>query len=289
MGAASGGALALVSRFLPGARKERLYKKFAKRYKKCQSIDRSKAIAAAIEENAREAKKAAREKHKTAHPILKALKVYRIAKGYHKTVERLGRKAKRYYARKFVASADKAIETKAQLNLQEAKSGKTMALAGYIEKRKKAQAKLAAGKMSKEDYDDKMQDYEEDFADLPGGQEGFSKTSNGHATYDYEASELIGKVQEAQRSKGMNMMMESIKRRNSKAVEQPVERVYRDPEQVEAQIAKLRTEGKEDEANGLQASLDELKRQRAEYVAWAEAHGEPVDEPVDVNEDEMSN
>ena len=46
-----------------------------------------------------------------------------------------------YYAKKFAPSVEKALTTKNKLNTEEVKKGKTMAVAGYLQKRKKKEKK----------------------------------------------------------------------------------------------------------------------------------------------------
>lgn len=286
LGAIGGGALSLVSRVLPGSKKERLYTKFSKQYKKCMNIDKAKDLFSTIEENAKNAKQKAREKHRNSKGLLKTLKVYRIAKNYHRFVEKLGRKGKRYMASKFVPAVDKAVSTKAKLNIEEIKSGKTMAVAGYIQKKKKLEAKYIAGKIGKEDFEADMQDLEEDVVDLKGGEKGLSKTT-GQLAYDKEAMTLIDKVKEDQRSKSMDVMVSNIKKRNSKTKIDVAERIYQDPDQVAEEIAELRKQGRDDEADSLQVELDDLIAKRKEYEDWAEVNGVEAEGPVDATEQEF--
>ena len=193
-GAVAGGAVSGISRLLPFGRRERLYKKFAKRYGKAMTFDRTKEAFAMMEEKHQEARKNAREKNRSGNKILKSLGVYKAAKAYHKMMAKASKKAKRYFGRKYVNKVEKALETKNKLNLAEVKKGKTMAVAGYLQKKRKLEAKFAAGKIDAEEFREEMQDLDEDVADLKGGEPGLTGVGN-QMTYDKEALTLVERVE----------------------------------------------------------------------------------------------
>ena len=189
--------------------------------------------------------------------------------------------------RQFEKNADKAIKNKAKLNYLETIKGKKMAIAGYLEKKKKLEKKLASGKITMEEFDDQLKDLDEDVTYLKGGEEGLSQVSDQY-TYDKEALTLVGKIKKEHRSNLMNDMVEDIYRRNSKVVPKVVEATYQDPKQVKAKIKELIKEGKKEEANALADQLKKMIEARKKYIEFAEATGQEVDTPRDVKPEELN-
>jgi len=284
VGAVAGGTLSGVSHLFPAGRRERLYNKFAKQYQKAMKIERTADIYAALEQKHKEQRQVAREKNKQKG-ILKSLGVYKAAKAYHKMMGKASRKMKRYYAKKFAPKVEKALTTKAALNIKETQKGKTKAIAGYLQKKRKLEQKFADGKIDEEEFEEDLQDLDDDVADLTGGESGLSDVTN-QMTYDKEAVTLIEKVKAKQRTKGMDMMLKDIKKRNTKEEPVVVERVFRDPAQVRKEIAKFEAEGRLAEAEDLKIQLAQLEKERKDYEDWARANGEEIEDPIDLNTDD---
>ena len=95
----------------------------------------------------------------------------------------------------------------------------------------------------------------------------------------YAKKENIG-----EESKTFEATKARILKRNSVATTTLVERVYQDVEQQIANINKLRSEGRDEEADKLQAQLDQLARDREASIEYQKAHGMTVDAPIECDE-----
>ena len=284
-GAVAGGTLSGVSRLLPFGRREKLYNTFAKDKEKALAKFAAKEFFATKEEQHNVAKQEAREKQRSGNRLLKSLGVYKAAKAYHKMMAKASKKVKRYYGRKYINKVEKALKTKNKLNLAEVKKGKTMAIAGYLQKKRKLEAKFAAGKIDAEEFQEEMQDLDEDVADLKGGEPGLTGVGN-QMTYDKEALTLVERVEKERRTDGMNAIVDNIKRRNSKVDVKVQEVIIENPEDVKKKIMELIADGKRAEADALQLKLDKQEKAYKEYVEWARAKGLPVEAPKALTEDE---
>jgi len=295
IGAVAGGVTSGVSNIIPAGRLERLCRKFDKQYKKCQKIDKKKDWYAA-QEQVHEAKKLELEDlHKNKKGILKSRRIYKLARNFHKRAQRLDRKKKRYYTRRLVKQGEKALTTKAKVNTKESKRGKTKALAGYVEKKKKLEEKLISGKISQEEFNEDMADLAEDFADLDGGSAGLEGVGN-QLYGDQEAINIVDMIAEDTdvTKNGMSDIVESIRKRNSREVIKVEERVVKDFDEQEQEAAELEAKGDEASKSKAKKIREEIARMKEERQAYVDiitrSGGEP--EPfivVDENGNEIKN
>lgn len=197
-----GGVLAsAVSGRVMSGKKGRLYNEFNKYYKKCASIEKTNESFETMINLAQEKAKAMDEKSKETKGILKGIKkyAYRKARNFNLKASRLGRVLKARNQTKLNENVEKALEVKLELNAKEAtpnKRGKTktMAIAGYMQKKQKLDNKRALGKISDEEYAVRLEDLDYDASQLKGGEAGLSHVNNNHRTFDKEAYELINAV-----------------------------------------------------------------------------------------------
>ena len=304
LGAIAGGATSLTSRLFKSGKKQRLYNKYLKQHAKTQLIEKvvdfSDAIVQKIDEKEKETldkirkgPKALRWFHRMKHSA--AAKVREIVSD----------KMSPTMGRKLTESVYNSVTTKNKLDVMEDKvsgDGKTLALAGYRHKIEKVQKKLAAGKISKETAKMYIEGYEAAVEGLKGGAAGAGESKQG--TFDYEVLkdiEVANKkgaslevVLKARQKKKMNIATESktfevtkarILDRNSIKTPTLVEKVYRDPRQQIEEIMKLRAEGKEEEANRLQAELDKLNDARIAAIEYQKSQGMTLDDPISCDKD----
>ena len=129
---------------------------------------------------------------------------------------------KRSKEKDYTQKVEKALDVKSKLKALEAKSGKTSALGGYLEKKKKLKSQLSSGKLEKEEFDEEMEDLVEDFSDLETitgeSQTGLENVGDEYETFDSEAAELIGGIKSGAVSARAQAVLDDIKRRNSKEI-----------------------------------------------------------------------
>ncbi len=286
IGAAGAGAVSIASNTLPKG-KWGLVAKAGKLFGKARKIDRTKQWVASMEQQQEAAKKASREKHKNSKGLVRKLKVHRKVAKVHKLAERTARKVRRLYERRLVKTTEKALKTKNQLNTKEIKSGKTQAIAGYLQKKRKAEAQFAAGKIDAEELDERLQDLDEDVVDRDGGEPGLREVGNQY-TYDKEALEAIAKADPNAKNATFQAIADNILTRNSNATHSIKTKVVLDPEYLAEMIDEMKKKGDKEKAAEFQAQLDEIKRQAAESTAVAGASGVEGFEPlIDLTEEEI--
>ena len=283
IGLVAGGTTAIVASNIPAGRAARLCKKFMKQYKKCQTIDRKKEWQAAQEITHESKAEMAREKMRTGSKLLKSLGVYKLARDFHKSQKKKAKEKRRYWTRQYAKSVDSAIVAKGRVNNHEIARNKSYALAGYVEKKRKLEQAHRNGELTDEEFAEDMEDLAQDFADLDGGSEGLEDV--GSQLYgDYEAEEIISKVQ-GKKSKTMTDMLERIDGRKTKVVSETVEtKVVRDFDEWQAEIDAMDDPDKKAKA---QAELDKVKKERADYEAAQKRKGAPVEPLKDATEDEI--
>lgn len=271
IGAVAGGITSGVSNIIPAGRLERLCRKFDKQYKKCQKIDKKKDWYAAQEQVHEAKKQELKEKHNSKKGILKSRQIYKLARNFHKRAQRLDRNKKRYYTRQLVKQGEKALTTKAKVNTKEVKRGKTKALAGYVEKKKKLEEKLINGKISQEEFEEDMTYLAEDFADLDGGSAGLEGVGN-QLYGDKEAIDIVDMIADDTdvTKNGMSDVVENIRKRNSREVVKIEEKVVRDFEESEQEAAELEAKGDDASKSKAKKIRDEVARMKQERQAYVD-------------------
>jgi hypothetical protein len=198
---------------------------------------------------------------------------------------------------KIKPAAISALEAKYELNMHENRRGKNEALAGYVGKMGKADAKLAKqnqkvedlfkqGKISaeerdsrladnKEDHEIELQELAEDFEMIPGGAPGLEGVSRQTKTFDTEAERIAKTIADDPTAQ---KVLEEIATRNSKKEHEVVEAVYRDPEQLDAEIVEMKKDpAKAEEAKLAEAINNSTKGRRKAYEQYAKDHGIAVE------------
>lgn len=206
IGAVAGLAATIVSRFSKKGRKERLYTKFKKQYKKCNNL-REKAEHYREEQQLRLDKIAElRESSRTGNRFLKKMGVYRFAKKFNR--KKLRKLQVKEIKTDFKADrkTEKALNTKTKLNYLENITDKTLAYGGYIQKKKNLDKKVREGRIDPEDYSDKVEDLLEEAPAI-------ATASQEVQTFDGEAEDLILNVKTKNRS--MVNILNSIQKRHS--------------------------------------------------------------------------
>ena len=255
-----------VSQAIPAGRREYLYSKFRKQYNKCQKISESQKTYEEIQTKAEAKKEEFKQKNREQKGILKSLGVYKAARDISKFIERHSRKMSRQKTQEYSNNVDKALETKVKLNAKEANAGKTKALAGYLEKKRKLDKKLESGKIEQEDYAEDLKDMEEDMVDL-GGEAGLRDNNIQQRTYDKEAWTLIESVK-GERSKTMTAVLDAIAEKNSETDDKKYYEyeVTYDDKKVENEIQALIAAGNKEKAEALKKQLIIQQNNRARRI-----------------------
>ena len=288
VGALGGGSVSLASNTLPKGQWG-LFAKAGRLFGKVKKIDRKKQWVATFEKQQEAAKQAARERHRNSKGLIRKLKVHRMVSKAHKLAERTSRKVRRLYERRLVKTASKALETKNKLNAKEIKSGRTQAYAGYLQKKRKAEAKYADGKITAEELAERIADYDEDYADRDGGAPGLTKVGNAYS-FDAEALETI-KIADAD---GQNETFQKIKQdvltRNSRETRSIETRVVPDPEYIAQLIEEEKKKGgNPDKVKELTARHKAIVDAVAAAQASAQAEGiEGFETLVDLTDEELA-
>jgi chromosome segregation ATPase len=161
---------------------------------------------------------------------------------------------------------DKAMSYKSRLNELEDrnKSGKDRALDSYMNKRRKAEAKLASGKYDKDDFADKMEELEDSFSERPSidgeAQSGLQEVSKKYRTFDTEILEMIEGMPEEDRKDRDIDTYAKILGRNSKS-----KQVEKEQPMVETYLSE-----EYDLADMDPAKIDELKKDPETYKQYLE-------------------
>ena len=288
VGALGGGSVSLASNTLPKGQWG-LFAKAGKLFGKVKKIDKNKQWVATFEKQQESAKQAARERHRNSKGLIRKLKVHRMVSKAHKLAERTSRKVRRLYERRLVKTASKALETKNKLNAKEIKSGRTQAYAGYLQKKRKAEAKYADGKITAEELAERIADYDEDYADRDGGAPGLTEVGNAYS-FDAEALETI-KIADAD---GQNETFQKIKQdvltRNSRETRSIETRVVPDPEYIAQLIEEEKKKGgNPDKVKELTARHKAIVDAVAAAQASAQAEGiEGFEALVDLTDEELA-
>lgn len=281
------GLISSITSKLIGGRKERLYNKFGKMYKKCQRIDKQSHKLDEWVDLAEKQVANSREQQKTSKGILKALKVHRFARHFNRKKLKALRALRDNRNEKYNEVADKALDAKLKLNFLEDNDGKTKAIAGYLQKKRNNEAKFAEGKISKEEFDWNQEDYEDDVVSLKGGAEGITKVGK-QKTYDQEAINIITNVK-GTKSASHRAIVDEIKNRNSKVVKaEVVEAPYIGHDDVENEMAELVNKGKHEEAANLFNEYLVVAKQRKDYEDWMREQGKVPEPPVEMSEEEIA-
>lgn len=276
-------ASAFSNRVLKG-KKGRLYSKFGKLYGRCKKIDKfDDTLENAIDlsnQNAHEHQKKADK----AKGFLKSVKRFAYRKARNFNMKKAGKmrvlKARNIEKRREIV--EEALEVKSDLNRREMKANrngktKTLAIAGYMQKKKKLDEKFHLGKMSEEEYQVRLHDLDLDASELKGGQAGLSGINGKHRTFDKEAFELINSVK-GKKSETMQVMLGDIANRHAKT--EMYEEEYLDEAKTTAQINKLLAEGKKEEARDLEARYYKQALAIDQYKAWAKSKGLPEEPEI---------
>lgn len=252
------------------ARKSKLYTRFLEKRKQCEKIERKETHYMTKEQAHAEKKSLARDKQKQSKGVKRV--VLKASREYHKWRERKNRSKRRDEAIVYRQRATEAIEIKNKLNTAENKSGKTLAMSGYAQKKRNLQNAYINGKVSEEDYKEDLSYLDEDFADMPGGESGLSETSSNYQTFDKEVLEMIEKMG-ASKSETMLAIEQDIKRRNSKSKVEVYEDKWIDPEEADEEARRLAAEGRTKEANLIMQYIAKQISEREAYKAMRESQG----------------
>ncbi len=267
IGAAGGGTVSLASNTLPKGQWG-LYAKAGRLFGKVKKIDKTKQWVASFEKQQEKAKQLSREKHRNSKGLIRKLKVHRVVSKAHKLAERTSRKVRRLYERKLARTTAKALETKNKLNTKEVKSGRTQALAGYLQKKKKAENKFAQGKIDAEEFAERVADLDEDYADVDGGAPGLTEVdSRKFYTFDAEALEAIKTADGDGKNETFQRIKKDILTRNSRETRSVGTKVVLDPEYIAQLIEDEKKKGNPDKVK----ELTEMSKAIAEAAAAAEA------------------
>ena len=226
IGAAAGLTGSVLSRISRKGRRERLYTKYLKKYKKCIKA-KQKAMSYDMEIGATKDRIQELRGKQRGKGFLKSLGVYKVAKKFNRRKLRNLRQKQRKQEAKYAKKVEKTVSYKSRLNSLEAKGNKNMALGGYMKQRGKLEAQFGAGKIDAEEYADDREDLEEDFAEHPthqgAHQSGLFDASEEYRTFDTETEELIEAIDEDKRSEALKSVYEAILERNSKEGSEEVE------------------------------------------------------------------
>lgn len=217
-------------------RKQRLYRKFQKGYEQCEDMREDIEKNAAEIEATRERLEQTREKQRTKKGILKKLGIYKMARSFQRKKLRILKAKGRDQEKSYKSHVEETLQYKKELNELEEKSGKTLAMGGYLQKLNKAKAKRdkkitnAKDKDQIEDFED---DYKEKVKDLKSdsGVEGLDQIKPSHRTFDAEAEELISTIK-GEKSETMKEIEQNIKDRTAIKGEPEVE-VVAEPKDAE--------------------------------------------------------
>ena len=284
IGLVGGGVTALGTSLLPWGRKAGLLNKNMKQYVQCAKIDKSKQWHAGKQEknkismNQALAKLRAVKSKRGVKAMLLRSSIYfhSLARDWHKD-------RKRYNARQFKKEVDKALTTKMTINNQEITKGKSYALNGYVEKKRKLRAKYDAGEITREEYEEDLADLAANYEAQPGGSAGLEDVEE-QLFGDFEAVDLIDDV-EGKKSATMEAVLADIKdRRTTRVVTGIEERVVRDFDEWQAEIDKMTDIAKKEEE---QAKLDEAKAEREKFENYMRSRGKVATPMRDATPEEI--
>lgn len=176
-----------ISKSFLKARTERLFDRV-------KSIDKSREWVAEFEEQHKKEKESARERARNSKGLCKVKN--KVCKCVHKQLEKAGRKLRRLREKQFIKAADKALDAKSKLNEKEEKSGKTLAMGGLLQKKRKLDKLKDSGKLSEEDYKDSLEDLTDDLIDKLDRDDVSFEGLEEHKTFDKEANEVAEKALE---------------------------------------------------------------------------------------------
>ena len=287
IGAIGGGAASVVSNTLPKG-KWGLVAKANRQFEKVKRIDKTKQWVAKVEETQKLAKQESREKHRNSKGLIRKLKVHRIVSKTHKLIERTARRVGRLFGRKLEKTATKALKTKSDLNIKEIQSGKTEAIAGYLQKKRNAEEKYLRGKISEEELEERLEDYEEDVSDLDGGAPGLKEVGDQY-TFDKEALDVIDIVDSKGKNSEFQMLKNTILQRNSVVADRSIKtRVVLDPEYLEELIKEMKEKGETEKIAEYEEYLATIKAQMKETQNYAKEHGINIDPLQDLTDEEIA-
>lgn len=219
-GAGLGAVGSVASRVSSKGRRERAYTKFMKKYKKAQK-KADKIVEKEIKlEETRSQIQGLREKHRSGNLFAK-VGVYKACKSVKRQVLRAQRKSLKKASEGYYNAVEKVMTSKEKLNAMEAKHEKTMAVGGYLQQRKKLEAKFKAGKLDEEEF---MEDREDLEAEAPG----IGDVSPKYRTGDTEMKMLYNNIKKTEIKDMLNSndkfkgLRASIDNRNKKVVGQKV-------------------------------------------------------------------
>lgn len=287
IGAVGGGAISVASNTIPKG-KWGLVAKASRQFNKVKKIDRKKQWVASYEKKQEAAKIESREKHRNSRGLVRKLKVHRKLAKVHKLAERTAKKLRRLYGRKLEKATTRVLKTKSKLNVKEIKSGKTQAIAGYLYKKRKAERQFAEGKIDEEELEDRLTDYEEDVADLDGGEPGLNEVGNQY-TFDSEALDAIERADSEGKNSAFQAVKQDILNRNARETRTISTKVVLDPEYLESVIAEMKANGETENLAKYEEELARIKAQAEEAKRVATEEGIDNFNPLeDMSEEEVA-
>lgn len=251
-------------------KKDRLYGKFQKQVRKCEEYKNRMLAYDKQVENAKQAMQDAKEAMKSAKKLKQKKKYQKALQRNAKALKTLRAKS-RAKSSAYKDQVEKLIDAKKDLNAYEATKGKTMAMSGNLQKLRDAKAKFADDMANAADEDEEENikedfDTEKEIINAYAGQD-ITGMSDEYKTGDAEVEAYISAVKGSKSS--MQSILDDIKQRNEKTVDQNVESQSYDKQEVIAYISDVLNKGNEADLKNLEAVVDNMKKVNDQAIASA--------------------
>ena len=259
-----GGGLHTAARVFNFVKRERLYQKYVKKHN-AALFQKERVTSADLSLAAKtQQKEELRQKVRDAKNDRQRKRARRAVAKKRKEIKRVqSRKNKR--EERFRSAVQDAVVTKNTLNVKEAVDDKTTAYNGTLQYLRKQRDKLAQGKIEQEDYEDIVASINEDMSDDYGRDIDIEKMlAPDHQTFDKEAKDLIGLVEEMKRTSEMNSTLSAIKNRYTETqTEDVIIEQYDDADiaQLEADVAANDTPENQQLLAQIKADRDRIKQE----------------------------
>jgi len=158
-----------------------------------------------------------------------------------------------------------------------------------LQKKKRAENKFLAGKIDAEELDERIDDLDDDVADLDGGEHGLKEVGNQY-TFDAEALEAIKVADSNAKLAQFQAVKKEIEQRNTRKKLSLASKVVVDPAYLEESIEKMKKKGNAEKVAEFEAELKRINEEVKEAQEFAEINDIEEFEPIeDLTEEDVAN
>lgn len=260
-GLAVGGVTSIAASVFKGVKRERLYKKFQRKYNRAMRAVNSVELAKEKVSVKQAEKEALRDNLRSAKNTRQRNKALRALAKKRKQISRAKNKEAKVTGR-FTTKVREALNTKSKLNAMESRTGKTTALGGAVQYVRSKQGKLDPEAMA-----DIKESLNEELSDLTGSAVDIDKVSPKHKTYDREAVDLISMVNKLKASNEFNSTLSEIEARHT-AIELEDRSIQQyDVADIQKMIAEADANPSPENVAAVNAVIDEYNKIQDELAA----------------------